>query len=354
MNKSAIINDTHWGARNDDQNFADYFKKFYDGVFFPTLIERGIKRIFHLGDIVDRRKYINFVTAKRLREDFIEKCVEYGIELHIILGNHDVYYKNTNEVNSMAELYSGRYPNVYIYEKPYEYDSNGVKILFMPWICSGNYQEAMDAIANTKAQILLGHLELQGFEMYKGTVNEHGFETFIFDKFDFVGTGHFHHKSDRGNIHYFGAPYEITWSDFNDDRGFHIFDADTRTVEYIRNPYKMFYKINYDDEGKTTEEILDIPYEDYRGTFVKIVVRNKTNPYCFDMVIDRLEKAGVLDLKVVDDHFHADVENDQEILDEAEDTLTILKSYVSQLDIKGNKPKLEQLLRELYQDALNV
>ena len=57
--KIALVNDTHFGARSDSLPFDSYFRKFYDEFFFPALAEREIKTIMHLGDIFDRRKYMN-------------------------------------------------------------------------------------------------------------------------------------------------------------------------------------------------------------------------------------------------------------------------------------------------------
>ena len=102
--KIAIINDTHFGARNDNQNFSDFFFKFYDEIFFPTLIERGITTCIHMGDVMDRRKYVSYKTATDFRQGFINRFKELNIDLHITVGNHDTYYKNTSEVNSMEEL----------------------------------------------------------------------------------------------------------------------------------------------------------------------------------------------------------------------------------------------------------
>lgn len=349
--KIALITDTHWGCRGDSIQFADYFKKFYDNVFFPTLKEQGIKTIIHLGDIVDRRKYINFVSAKRLREDFMYPAASQGIHVHVILGNHDVYYKNTNEVNAMTELYSAD-TFVNYYSSPTELNFGGEKIMLMPWINSGNYQESMQAIENTKAQILFGHLELKGFEMYKGSPNDHGFDASIFNKFDVVCSGHFHHKSSRGNIHYLGSPYEITWSDYNDPRGFHIFDTDDRSLTFIENPYKMFTKIHYDDEGKKAEDFTSVDFKPLANSFVKVIVRNKTNPYWFDLMMGEMEKAGVVDIQVVEDNYNLNLEDDSDIVDEAEDTVTILKKYVEQINLSVDKNKLDLLMRNLYNEAI--
>lgn len=348
----ATINDTHWGVRNDDQNFANHFKRFYEEVFFPTLLARGVKHIVHLGDIVDRRKYINFLSARRMREDFIEKCVEYGITLHIILGNHDVYYKNTNKVNAMNELNYDKYPNIFIYQKPTEINIGGLDILLMPWISPENYEESISAVNNTKAKVLFGHLELSGFAMYKGIENEHGLSPSLFSKLDEVYSGHYHHKSSKGNIHYLGAPYQITWSDIYDDRGFHIYNTSNRIIEYIKNPNDIFYSIVYNDEHKSIDEVV-VDVSQYKNCFVRLVVETKENPLWFDMLIDKFEAIGVLDLKIIDERDRIYIDTDK-FEGESSDTLSILNSVIGQLDVGVKHAGLVELFVELHNEALGV
>jgi DNA repair exonuclease SbcCD nuclease subunit len=351
--KIALITDTHWGARGDSPAFAEYFNRFYYEQFFPYLAANGISRIFHLGDIVDRRKYINFVTARHLRK-FVEHCDSSGIRLDVIVGNHDTSFKNTNEVNSMRELFEHSTYDIHYYSDPAVVDVDGTNIAVLPWICSGNYEESMQFINNTNAQILFGHLELAGFEMYKGAVNDHGFDSKIFDKFDTVCSGHFHHKSTRGNINYLGAPYEMSWSDYNDPRGFHVFDTETRELEFVRNPLTMFNKVHYHDQDKTLDEIMDMDFDHYKGSYVKLIVHTKTNPYWFDMFVDKIEKAGVLDLQVVDDNLNLQLEDDGDIVNEAEDTLTVLNKVVDQVESRVDKKVLYNFLSSLYNEALSV
>lgn len=350
--KIALITDTHFGARGDSVSFADFFNQFYYEYFFPYLEKHDIKQIVHLGDIVDRRKYINYVTARHLKT-FVEECHSREIKLDVLIGNHDTSFKNTNEYNSMNELFSHTKYNIDYYSSPKEVVFDGLKIAFLPWVCSGNYKESMEFINDTDAQILFGHLEIQGFEMYRGSFNDHGFSADIFNKFDVVCSGHFHHKSSRGNIHYLGAPYEMTWSDFNDPRGFHIFDTDTRELEFIENPYRIFKKLFYDDSNKQLEDILDIEKE-LEGKYVKVIIQNKNNPYWFDMYIDKVEKTGVSDLQVIEDHLNLNLEDDGEILSEAEDTMTILRKVVDQMNVGVDKKRLENFLQTLYTEALSV
>lgn len=350
--KIALITDTHWGARGDSAIFADFFNKFYNECFFPYLKEHNIKRVFHLGDIVDRRKYIAYLTARNLR-NFVEKCTELDLELDVIVGNHDTTFKNTNEVNSMRELFSNTNLKIRYYDSPEEVEVDGTKIAMLPWVCSGNYQESMDFVKNTKAQILFGHLEIAGFEMYRGSYADGGFDMDLFEKFEIVCSGHFHHKSTRGNINYLGAPYEMTWSDYDDDRGFHIFDTETRELTFIKNPFTIFEKIYYRDEDWTIDNITNFDSEQYRGKYVKLIIENKTNPYLFGLLVDDLEKHGPANLQVLEDYFSLNPE-DEESVSETEDTITILKKVVEQLDVQVDKKQLDNFLGKLYTEAMAV
>lgn len=351
--KIAILGDTHFGARNDNIHFHDFFDKFYTQVFFPYLKDNGITNVIQLGDVFDRRKYINFQSLKLCKGYFFQPLVDKGITCHVIIGNHDTYFKNTNEVNSL-DLLLQEYDNIKIYEEPTEVEFEDCSLLMVPWICQENETRCLNAINTSNADAIVGHFEISGFEMYRGAVCDEGLDMKVFDKHPMVLSGHFHHKSSHKNIQYLGTPYEITWSDFSDPKGFHILDTDTKQLTFVENPFIMFHKVHYDDQEKTMDEVLAIDFEQYRNTIVKIIVRNKTNPHWFDMFVDKLEHAGVIDMQVVDDHFHLDLEADDDIVNEAEDTLTILNKYVDQMQIQGDRQRLDNLIRTLYHEALNL
>jgi hypothetical protein len=348
--KLALLGDTHFGARNDSPHFHKFFAKFYNEVFFPYLEQHNILHIIQLGDVFDRRKYINFNSLQQSRKYFFDKANAY--KTIALVGNHDTYFKNTNNVNS-PDLLLREYDSIHVVRSPWETELGGVTFLLVPWWCEDNDQQIRDAIANTKATHVIGHFEIDGFEMYKGAIHQGGTTKDIFSNFEAVWSGHFHHQSKVGNIHYLGTPYEMTWSDYGDQKGFHVFDTDTRELTFVPNPYTIFHKLHYDDTDKQISEVVNIDFSVYSETFVKLIVRNKTNPYCFDMFVDKLEKAGVYNVQVVDDHFHMDSANDSDIISEAEDTRTILTKYVNQMDIVGKK-KLETLMLSLYEEAMSV
>lgn len=352
--KVAVITDQHFGVRGDSVLFLDYYEKFYRDVFFPTLDARDIKIVLDLGDTFDRRKYINYLTLRRAKEMYFDELQKRGIRVYSIVGNHTTYFKNTNEINSM-DLLLKEYPNYNVYtDEPVVITIDGCDIMLSPWICSSNSEASFKAFKETSAKIVMGHFEFAGFEVMKGQLAEHGLEKTDFKKFSAVYSGHYHHPSSHENITYLGAPYEMTWTDYDGKRGFHLFDTETLDMELIQNPYSIFHKLTYDDQDMTIEDIDALDVSMLTSTYVKVIVKNKTNPYIFDLFIDRLQSAGCADIKVVEDHLNFDVVNNTEIIDEAQDTMSLLRTYVDSMEIKANKEKVTVFLRDLYQEAMSL
>ena len=148
--KVAIITDIHFGVRNDSIAFLDFFQKFYDNIFFPTLVESGIDTVLILGDTFDRRKYVNFYALQRAKEMFFEKLSANNITVHMLAGNHDTYFKNTNEVNSIRLLLQ-EYDNINVIDSPSTiYINDTYPVCMMPWICPENYNDSIETIKETK------------------------------------------------------------------------------------------------------------------------------------------------------------------------------------------------------------
>lgn len=354
--KIAVITDTHWGVRNDSVAFLDMTKRFLDEVFFPYLDKHKIKTVIHLGDLVDRRKQISFLTAKRLREDFLQPLAARKIEYHQLLGNHDVFYKNTNEVNAVQELWSAwDTKRMHSYATAANVTVQNQPMTFVPWICADNREETLRVLGETSAPICMGHLELQGFEMHRGSVAAHGDDRKLFSKFDLTLSGHYHHRSTDGSIYYLGSHGEFTWADFDDARGFHVLDTKTRELEFIQNPHKMFSKIWYDDANTTLEKLVTgTSFIDHKNTYVKVIVTNKLNPFWFEKFCQRLEKVGVISMQIVDDHLNLNLENDEQITGEAESTLDLFIKNIDNVQGNVDRYQLERVIRELYEEAQHL
>ena len=350
--KVAIITDTNFGARNDNDNFNEYFYQFYEGVFFPYLQTHNIKTVLHLGDLMDRRKYVSYKTAKDFRERFILPLKHLKVDFHCLVGNHDIYFKNTNDVNSLQELIGQTSNKFHLYADATEVNIGGLDILFMPWINQQNYIYSMGMIDETKAKVCMGHLEIKGFQMHKGQINDHGYDKELFKKFHTVFSGHFHHKSDDGQIYYLGNPYEIYWNDYNDKKGFHIFDTETLELERIVNPFRLHEKIYYDD---SQEDYDKHDVKKYLKKYVKVIVVNKKDLYKFDMFMERLLKANAHEVKIVENFTDAGADNvSDDIVKYAEDTTTLLDKYIDELEIDLDKDRLKNTMRGLYNEAQDL
>ena len=346
--KVAIITDQHFGARNDSIAFLDFFQKFYDDTFFPSLDAAGINTVLILGDTFDRRKYVNFYALDRAKKMFFDKLEERGIRVHMLAGNHDTYYKNTNDVNS-PDLLLREYNNIDVIDSPETIVIDGTSICMMPWICPENYQESIDEMKNTKAEICMGHFEIAGFAMHRGMESHDGLSKEIFDKFDMVFSGHYHHRSDDGHIYYLGNPYELTWQDFKDTRGFHLFDLERRELEFIPNPNTMFERVEYDDKDC---EPIDLDLIDLNGKYVKLVVVNKTDYYKFDKFIQKLYNKGCYEIKIIEDFSEFEEgQIDEEI--NLEDTVSVLSNYVDSIETDVDKEQIKTFMRTLYTEAVN-
>ena len=350
--KIALLTDTHFGARNDNLNFNDYFYEFYEGVFFPYLQQNNIKHCIHLGDLMDRRKYVSYRILKDFRERFIQPFLHLEIDLHILVGNHDIYFRNTNDVNSLQELLGANYKNIHIYPEAQEVDFGGFPILMMPWINPQNEIYSFGMMDETKADTMMSHLEVVGFEMHGGHFSESGFDKSQFKKFDTIFSGHYHKKSDDGQIYYLGTPYQMTWSDYNCPKGFHVFDTETRQLTRIVNPQKIFEKIYYDDtqENYDTHDV-----NQYRNKYIKLVVVNKNDLYKFDKFTDKLFKADCYEVKIIEDFTDLDANTvSDDIVENSQDTMTLLGKYIDDLDINLDKTKLKTDISKLYHEAQDL
>ena len=342
--KVAIITDTHYGARKGSKYLHDYFEEFYKNVFFPSLEEHGVKTVIHMGDAFDSRKSIDYQSLEWAKRVVFDPLSKYDV--HMIIGNHDCYYKNTNEVNS-PELLLQTYSNIKTYSEVTEVNIDKLKVLFIPWINAENYQKTVNAIESSTSLCAMGHLELNGFRAHRGHVMEDGMECNLFEKFTKVFSGHYHTRSDNGRIFYLGNPYEMYWNDVNDPRGFTIFDTETLEHTQIDNPYKLFANIYYED---TPIQLFN--FKEYSQKIVKVIVRKKTEPKKFEKFIDKLYSVGVQDIKIVE-NFQI-IESEEFNIDEDENTISILNRYIEDSDFDLDKNVIKKIFQDLYRQSCEV
>jgi len=344
--KVAIITDQHFGARKNSKLFHDYFLKFYNDIFFPTLEEEGITTVIDMGDTFDSRKGIDFSALSWAKNNYYDRLKNMGVQVHTIVGNHTAYYKNTNEVNAV-DLLLREYDNVTVYAEPKEVVIGGLNLLFVPWINQDNQEKTLKMIKKTTCKVAMGHLELQGFRVNRSVVMEHGLEANLFKNFSKVFSGHYHTRSNNGTVFYLGNPYEMFWNDVNDTRGFHIFDTETLDHSPVNNPHKLFHNIYYEDTNYQTFDT-----REYENKIVKVVVRKKTDTKQFEKFVDKLYSSNISELKIIE-NFEMQESEEFEAF-ESEDTLSILNRYIEEAEVNLDKSIVQKMLQEIYQEACEL
>ena len=339
----AIITDTHFGARKGSKHLHDYFEKFYKNVFFPTLEKYNVKTVIHMGDVFDSRKSIDYQSLEWSKRVVFDPLKDYNV--HMITGNHDCYYKNSNKLNSPGQLLSS-YPNIKIYSEVKEVFIDKLKVLFIPWINAENFDDTIKHIKVSTCNCAMGHLELNGFRAYPGHTMEDAMDGKLFEKYTKVFSGHYHTRSNDRRIYYLGNPYQMFWSDVNDPRGFTLFDTDTLEHRSINNPYELFHIINYNNQ---TESDLDL--ELYEGKIVKVVVCKKENLKEYEKFIDKLSLVCE-ELKIVESFQLLESDN-FDVLD-SEDTLSILNNYIEESDINVKKSTIQRIVKDIYEEAHEI
>jgi DNA repair exonuclease SbcCD nuclease subunit len=346
MSKVVVISDTHYGFKRSSKIFHDYFEAFYEEVFFPYLEENNIDTIIHMGDVFDNRRSIDYTALEWSKRVVFDKLKNYTV--HMLVGNHDIYYNNTNKINS-PELLLSDYSNFQIYNSISEIEIDNKNFILVPWICDDNYQEVQQMLQETNAEVCFGHLELNGFKLSKNMTMEDGHDKGLFSKFKKVFSGHFHTRSSDGKIFYIGNPYQMFSNDVNDDRGFIVFDTETYEHTYIDNPFEIFCEVYYTDDLELTSEFYGELEEYVHNKIIKLIVKNKKDHKKYQTFFDRFIDFGFNDLKVIENY---DVNFDStSIVDESNDTLTVLYDYIDNIEEDVNKNEIKKIISEIYTKA---
>jgi hypothetical protein len=295
---------------------------------------------------MDNRTNLAYKAFSKCRDVWFNDMGNHGISMHVLLGNHDIAYRHTLEINS-PELLLGEYKHITVVNKPTQIELGGTKIDIVPWICDENEEQIKEFVKRKdRGSILLGHLELAGFAMYKGIESHGGMSGSIFDGYNLVFSGHYHTRSEKGNIVYTGIPYEITWADYADPKGFFVYDTDKNTYEFVRNPLTMFEKIHYNNGSK-------VDISKLAGKIVKIIVGEKKDAVLYERWLDSIRLVSPYELTTIEnDIVSLDGELDDSI--QIEDTPTLVKSYIDKIDTSVSKEDLNKYMQALYFEALTT
>lgn len=346
--KIAIIGDLHIGVKSSNEVMMRHQARFFN-FFLNELKNRKVGTIIQLGDIWDNRRQVNFRALQFAQETFFEPINDAGIELHTLIGNHDIFYRETLDINSSGLLLRP-YKHIHVYDEPTTLNFEKVSFDIIPWMCNDNKNICMEYMKNSKSDYCCGHFEINNFEVMKGIPYENGMDEENFGKYKQVFSGHFHIRSHRGNITYVGTPYELTWGDYNTPKGFLIFDTETNSWEYVENPITYFYYITYDECGGY---ITNLDKMDLADCYIKLVIRSKKEEFIYNNFINKLFKMKPADIKFVETNF-MNLNESATIMDskniEVKDVIDLIKDYIDGTDY-DRKDDLKAFFIDLYREA---
>lgn len=343
MSKIAFVGDLHIGIKQADSFMEKYQLKFFNKCLFPYLKKHNIKTVIQTGDWFDSRRAIRHSSMKLTRDSIIPKIIENDQHWYVLVGNHDMGVRENIHPNACTELL-GTYDCFTVIDKPCTHNLEGINIDLIPWICRENKTEVMDFIENSKSLYCMGHFELSGFYYYKGIKSEGRSKKFL-SNYNQVWSGHYHTASENENIKYLGTPYQLTFGDADDPRGFWVYDTETKEIEFIQNPFNLYTKIIF---NHTTFDSTNIKKR-FKDMNVRVSVEERGPAAAFDMIMDSIAEVA-LDLDI-NDMFEAP---DSNVKIDVTDTLQIINNYVDELDETTKiKNSVKNIMKNLYKDSTN-
>ena len=337
--KIAVISDIHFGVnygKGDYQNYQrDYFRDFW-----VSLDQHQCNTIFFLGDFFHHRRMVNFDTVQLAVECWFKPAMDRGTQIYMLVGNHDVFYKSTNDLNSLDLLCWNK--NITVISEPTTIDVSGHKYCFLPWINAENKQRAFDELEKTPASIVLSHLELQ-----LDNPHIHGqMELDRLAKFHTVFSGHFHTPALKDitgcRLQYLGSPYEMTWNDYGiQDRGFYIFDTESKNYELIKNtrPIHFYHKLG--------EDISWIqPWHS-----IRCVVPSGMGNLDYEIAMSALKKVQVMRVQMLQEEKEDEDSEAIEMIGEGMDILDVLLKYAENNAGDFDKDKMRTIIENLWEEV---
>ena len=230
--KVACFTDIHFGLKSGSRTHNQDCENFVSW-FCDTAKAQGCETAIFLGDWHHNRSTTD-VSTMNYTVSNLEKLSQSFEKVYFILGNHDLFYKDKREINSVE--FMRLFPNIVpIRELHTEGD-----VTIMPWLIGDEWT----TVKQLKSRYIFGHLELPHFYMNAMVqMPDHGqLQTGHFQHQELVFTGHFHKRQQKGNVVYIGNAFPHNYADAgDDDRGMMILDWGGKP-EYHSWPDQPIYR----------------------------------------------------------------------------------------------------------------
>lgn len=347
LNKSriAVISDLHLGIHTNS-SFWHSIAVEWAKWFREELISHQITDIIFCGDWHHNRSEIS-VNTLQVSADILDILKDFN--LITIAGNHDMYFKHRADVNSLS-IFKNRKNITIIDNKPISFKQFNRTLTLCPW--NTNINEIPES------DIIFGHFEIESFSMNPYKICEEGIKVKdLLLKSSLILSGHFHtrHSKQYGNgvITYVGNPFQMDFSDINNEKGYHIIDLETLECSFIKNKispeYKKISLSELVDAGDLTNDIKQI----FNKNIVKLKIDKNISQEDIDLLLRKLHLLTPHELTVdYDINFNRLMPE----MEEREDLSGIdieqaILEFVNLLEIENKKDIIDYTI-ELYRKSI--
>ncbi len=339
-----LIGDSHWGVRNGSKYYLEKVLNVYKRAI--DIIKSGeVTAVFHLGDFFDDRREINIYTMNLVTK-LLVKLDTFNIPFYFLLGNHDVFYKNDNSINSITPIFS-KYNNLHVIDANRKFEMNGIKIASIPWINSSNVSETSNFINDLDSDyIILGHFgfsELTSFSKSQDLININHFK-----RFKKVYSGHYHLRMFKENITYIGSVTDFKWGEEFTPHGFLLLDKNLNET-WSNNEENCHHKFLVENK-KDLAFIID----KCKNKEIKIVLMNELDDITakeYDIIINEINKLSHSVNIIYSNDLFIDSESESEV--NVKSFEEFMKSFINtkKFDADIKKNKLLKVLMNLYKSV---
>lgn len=350
MGKVLFLGDLHLGVRNANIVFMNMMKKYFNNELFPYILKNDIDCVIQLGDILDKRKSVDFITSNFLQNTFFKFFDDNKIPFYSTVGNHDLYYRQSVSVDGPSQFVNSDY--IKIIKEPEIVEISGKEFALVPWICDENKDSVSKWIKknSSKDRILCGHFELEGFPIQRGFMSDKGtIESSVLKKYHKVMSGHYHSPSSKGNVSYIGTPYQLTWSDYGDIKKIVVYDTEANIFEEIPTKIEMFHKIIYSDN-------LNVKYSDYEDTFVKVIISDVVDEVKLSSFLNSFEQSAHLHgLQVVNQLNNGIDEFEELSVTDVDEPIDIMVKVIEErIQDESLRDLVKSLSHSIYKEAQSM
>jgi DNA repair exonuclease SbcCD nuclease subunit len=343
-----LISDTHLGVRTNSREWMDTIEDYFKNEFIP-LIKREFRPgdvLVHCGDVFDSRQSINLYVLNKAIQIFEE--IHSIIPIYMLVGNHDIFMKYSNEINSLKVF--KHIPGIHIFEEPVLAQLGPKRALFIPWKDSS--EEIVNVVKEYDADIMFCHTDIKGMSFNKFVKIDEGTEAENLSKFQRVYSGHIHYAQKFKNVRMLGCPYELTRSDSGNTKNVWLLDLETDEETCFtnhRSPKFVKYKLEW-----VLEQTMEKLQELFHNNFVDILVTPQMSlKFPFAMFAERLK--GYRRINPIITENQEVITEDGEVIEQYEEIVLsrLIEKHIESLSYSDNiKEKLKQVSGKIYQEAL--